>query len=275
MVFVHGWPDTPAIWKAQVDYYTAKSYCCITLENPNYDISFIQNPWGYDIMGVVNALAAQTVDIVGERPFILIAHDWGAYFAQLMYIHWKHQLNVSHLVLLDVGDGGAKDEDQSKYKYQMVNAMCFLMPRSIGTWYMRRYYRNLLASSGCNLKLEQFPAIELEQKDKIRRFDSIANYSYFWGIWVMMFGSNKSKKDATVSHMLNLMEDVPILFLDAKKGWFKPVQYYSGKYRKWIEGREDCKFVELDCYHWIQHEEPLGDWRSLHSHVDQFISKSN
>ena len=72
MVFIHGYPDNRNLWKIQVAYYTAKKYCCITLENPNYDISYIQNPWGYDTLTLVNALASQIHQLVDSKPVILI-----------------------------------------------------------------------------------------------------------------------------------------------------------------------------------------------------------
>ena len=58
---------------SQIEYYTAKKYCCITLENPNYNRDFVQNPWGYDTMELVNALAFRIMDIVGDKSIILVA----------------------------------------------------------------------------------------------------------------------------------------------------------------------------------------------------------
>ena len=46
--------------------------------------------------------------------------DWGAFFAELIYIHFKTRLHITKMVLMDVGDGGDIDDARrGKYIYQM------------------------------------------------------------------------------------------------------------------------------------------------------------
>ena len=119
------------------------------------------------------------------------------------------------MILLDVGDGGDPNQEPHKKRYQFVNAICFLFPRFIGTWVLERYYSNMLSNTDSKLSFDDFPAI----RDK-QGFDSIQGFSYFWIMWTMVFGSRKSKLDVSVHKMLDQMDDVPILFLDALKGWY-------------------------------------------------------
>ena len=59
---------------------------------------------------------------------------------------------------MDVGDGADLEEaNEGKYTYQMVNALCFMMPRWIGTRVQRRYWSNLFAKNKNEMKWEQSP----------------------------------------------------------------------------------------------------------------------
>ena len=75
-----------------------------------------------------------------------------------------------------------------------------------------------------------------------------------------------------MDHMLGEMNDVPILFLDALKGWFMPVRYYSPNFKEWIKGRDDCKWVDIDCCHWMM-DNDVGDVQSLYTHLDAFLAE--
>lgn len=76
VIFVHGFPDFGYIWESQVEALSEKGYCCITLELPNFHKDRIQNPWGYDIFAVVDAIGEQIAMLTeeGEKKCYLVAH---------------------------------------------------------------------------------------------------------------------------------------------------------------------------------------------------------
>eukprot|EP01084_Bolivina_argentea_P099426 178735_1 len=270
LFFIHGWPDTSALWNPQVKYLSNNNYCCITLDLPNLNLDIpLQNPWGYNLMQVVDALGNTIQKILNDNNktaegIHVISHDWGSYLAELLYIHYKTKIKINKLVLLDVGDGGNDDKaEQYKYSYQMVNAIMFLMPRTFGTWYLKRYYKKLLSKRGIMI-----PTI----RDNIHKFDSCQGYLYFYVIKTIFFGSKKQLGNIMVRGKLNEFDNLPVLFIDATKGWHYPVQYYSNKFKQYLEDRDDCEFVEFDCYHWIQ-DEKIGLPQKLNETIHQFIQK--
>ena len=66
--FLHGWPDFSYIWEIQIKYFISKGYCCITLELPNFNISKpIQNPWGYKVSTITEALGNTMYNILSTN----------------------------------------------------------------------------------------------------------------------------------------------------------------------------------------------------------------
>ena len=78
IIFIHGWPDFDYLWEKQIEYFSSKNYCCINLELPNFNINRVQNPWGYDLLTVVDAIALKIKKIQNKKKCILFLHDWGA-----------------------------------------------------------------------------------------------------------------------------------------------------------------------------------------------------
>ena len=263
---LHGWPDSPALWTPQINFLSSKNYCCINLELPNFDVNKIQSPWGYDLISVINALGNEMIDILSsnnklDESIIILAHDWGAALMEDVYIKFKNKMNISKLILLDVGDGAdPSPKEQPKYFYQFVNAVCFCLPRAIGTWYLQRYFKRI---SKCT-----FPAFRRE-----KYVDSVTTYLYFYYIKMMLLRQTEQLKNVAID--LEKLDGIPILFICAGKGWLSEdvVKYYSPDFKKFIEERDYCKFVTFhDCYHHLQ-DEIVGNPQKLNNEIYQFLQK--
>lgn len=102
LLFIHGWPDDPAIWDRQVAYFRDR-YRCVRLELPNFG-AHLDAPRGFDFPELAGGIA-QVVERLsreggGER-IVLIGHDWGAFLAYL--VDERISERVERMVTLDVG----------------------------------------------------------------------------------------------------------------------------------------------------------------------------
>ena len=260
LVFIHGFPDFEYLWDKQVEHFKAKNYCCITLELPNYHIDRIQNPWGYDLFVVIDAISDTIKQLLNDKECCLIAHDWGSLLAQLLYLNYKTEINFSHLIILDVGDGVDKKDKvtQSKLVYQLHMAACFILPPMIGTFYLNYYSRNNEIFANNN---EGIPLWEKEKKDNKTYYSSLQCYMYYHTIKAILTGNAKS---ISIRSRLNEYDGLPILFINGNK---TPLRFYTDKFKEFLEERSYCKFLDFDCSHWIPTDKP----DELNDAISQFI----
>ena len=106
VLLLSGFPDSElSAWGEVIPEQLAKTHRCIFVCLPgysaksNYDVNV---PWGYEQEDVLEMLR-NTMDAVGltHTKFVMIAHDWGAYYALLHLT--RHPNSVSKLVLCDIG----------------------------------------------------------------------------------------------------------------------------------------------------------------------------
>ena len=106
MVFMAGFPDNETSgWGTVLPEELGKKYRLIFICLPGY--SQQPNPaqdkkWGYEQEEVLTMMHS-TIDSLGlsSKKFIMVAHDWGAFFA-LLYTT-RHPDATSKLILCDVG----------------------------------------------------------------------------------------------------------------------------------------------------------------------------
>ena len=98
MVFLHGWPDDPSMWDAQVQALQTR-YRCILPCLPNYGDA-AHEPGGMDFTEIVARLA-RTVEAVSPDPVILVTHDWGAYIGYLFEQRFPDRVRL--MIAMDVG----------------------------------------------------------------------------------------------------------------------------------------------------------------------------
>jgi pimeloyl-ACP methyl ester carboxylesterase len=106
LLFLSGFPDNETSgWGTAVPEALGKKYRCIFMCLPGYSKNqdpASNKPWGYEQEDVLRMMN-NTINTLGLRtkPFRMVAHDWGAFFA-LLYTT-RHPADVSKLILCDVG----------------------------------------------------------------------------------------------------------------------------------------------------------------------------
>ena len=106
ILFMSGFPDSElSAWGGRMIGHFTQTHRCIFMCLPGYsesDNHSLDTKWGYE-MEVVLEMMHNTIHTVGlqEEPFILVSHDWGAYFS-LLYTT-RYPKSVSKLILCDIG----------------------------------------------------------------------------------------------------------------------------------------------------------------------------
>ena len=83
LVFLHGWPDSPRLWDAQIAHLSEAGHRCVAVPLPGYPPDDAPSRTRGaprpnfetavdDVLATVEALTTAR-----ERPFILVCHDWG------------------------------------------------------------------------------------------------------------------------------------------------------------------------------------------------------
>lgn len=104
IVFIHGWPDTDALFERQYDYFAPKfRLVCLQLplytpqSRPTASVGF----FGYTLDEVRDFLIATIRHVSKGVPPVLVAHDWGCVLSYLALA--KEPTLVRKLVALDIG----------------------------------------------------------------------------------------------------------------------------------------------------------------------------
>lgn len=100
LVFVHGWPDGPDLWQAQVAALSG-TYRCVSVTLPNYGPA--PEPGGRcDFPEWVARLHATIETVQPDGSAVtLVTHDWGAYLGYLY--EQRHPERVRRMAALDIG----------------------------------------------------------------------------------------------------------------------------------------------------------------------------
>ena len=273
LLFIHGFPDFGYLWDPQIKFFNNKNYCCINIEIPNFYKDRIQNPWGYSIKQLTLGIANTIKQILNNRECIFIVHDWGCFLTNMLYLNHREKINMKKLILIDIADGPGRDKNgksedprvDEKSSYILVQALLFMTPKWFGTWYLRRYWENMIKTDS-SMKGLPFPLFDKEKKENKKYFHSLSAHLYFNLMKQIIFGDVRS---LAVTPRLNEFDGLPILFADGCGG-DDPMPGYSKKFKKFIEDRDYCKFVVFgDCGHWIMQQNPTR----FNQVVYEFIQK--
>ncbi len=107
VLLLHGWPDSSALWRAQVPALTAAGYRVITPDLRGFGRS--GRPGDVASYKLANAVAdvAAVLDAVGAPAAHVVAHDWGAAVAWFTAMYLPDR--VRSLAALSVPHPGSPD----------------------------------------------------------------------------------------------------------------------------------------------------------------------
>jgi pimeloyl-ACP methyl ester carboxylesterase len=229
IVFLHGWPDTDALFAKQYPAFEA-THRLVSLVLPGYRKGEKVPFFGYDLVDDVVPQLIRAIDetMKGRKQGkpIIVAHDWGAFLATEIAI--ARPDIAEKYVIMDVGCHLGKLRGLQLVMilaYQWALALVFLLPRFVGTPISR------LAASLLGVPKQTRPDVH-----------SGMNYPYlrFWSRLL----SGRPPPSSKGFHV----PKQPVLFLYGTK---KPFQFHSERFVKYLESTPGCGVKPYAAGHWF------------------------
>ena len=104
IVMIHGWPDTYALWDAQVDALKGRLRC-VRFTLPGFDLS--RKGRAYSLAEVVGTIRRVVDEACPDQPVSLLLHDWGCFFGYQFAM--RHPQLVERVIGVDIGDAGSRN----------------------------------------------------------------------------------------------------------------------------------------------------------------------
>lgn len=244
LVFLHGWPDSEALWQQQVDVLSV-SFRCVRFRLPGFGGSEALLPrFGYTIEDLAAMLERQLRSDVlrqADERVTLIAHDWGSPVAFALQ---RRLSNVSRMVIFDVGPLSSRASLRSAaamvaagVAYQWWLAGAFLVARVVP--FVGGAIGDLLCSGIARV---------LKPWDGGRK-SALSCYLYLQmhlDFWQQLFRFRAAGKPRRGPRNPN----VPCLFLSGRRG-------LGFLFRRWadhLRARQDSDALALDAGHWLMLE---------------------
>lgn len=235
LVFLHGWPDTAALWDPTVAALSSR-WRCVRFTWPGFGAD---DPPGAHSLDELTRLLHRVVQQVGQGwPVTLVLHDWGCVFG---YHYARTQpAFVQRVVGIDVGDAGSaahQAELPLKAKLGIVGYQLWLALawRIGGAW-------------GDRLARRMAAWLRVPRPQDVR-----AQMGYpYWIAWTRSHGSYRALKPFDPA--------VPMLYLYGRK---KPFQFQSRAWCQSLASRPGSTVVKMDAGHWVMRDAPAAFRRAL------------
>lgn len=150
-VFIHGWPDSPALWRSQMEALSLRGHRCVSIALPGYPPdgacrSESANEWLKDTptfdSAVADVAATMRAHVGEDGEAELICHDWGCVIGYRVQKRFPEL--VARMVALDVGNdvkGLTTRELAFIVTYQAWLTAAFILGGRVGdgmtTWFAK------------------------------------------------------------------------------------------------------------------------------------------
>lgn len=236
VVFLHGWPDTPAVWDGTVASLR-DGYRCVRLHLPGYDLARSPRPVSVDQMC---ALIAAVVDAVSpDEAVSLVLHDWGCFFGYEYAA--RHPQRVARVVGTDIGDtnsGAYLKALTTKEKLLIAGYQLWLAV----AWKLGSVLPGLAD------RLTRFMARRVGCRTEASRIGWQMNYPYAMQ-WFGAFGGLRGV--ARVDKVFG--PQIPTLFCFGKR---KPFMFHSARWLAALATTPGCQVQGFDAGHWLMLQKP-------------------
>lgn len=239
LVFVHGWPDSTALWKSQVAHFRGR-YRTVCVDLPGFGAD--RGARGADFPELADRLAAtiRAVTAVG-RPseVVLVGHDWGAYLSY--EFERRHAALIDRFVTLDVG--------------------AHLRPESFGHFLFLVSYQWWLVAAhflGCDAMVR--PLARAFRAPEAERAEAAMGYPYrnFWRARL-----RRKYRDRLIARY---RPSRPLLYLYGAKN---PYPFHSKRWEKVVRESPRSEVVAIDGAHWF----PLRCPEATNTAIDRWLSR--
>lgn len=229
VVLIHGWPDTLALWDAQVAALAPRRRC-VRFTLPGFDRHRAPRPSSLDeVVAVIHRIVSTTCP--GERVTLLL-HDWGCLYGYQYAL--RHPETVARIVGVDIGDAGSAAHRATlgaKAKlmalgYQLWLALAWRLGGHLGD----RMARWMAKSMRCPTPAEEI----------------VASMGYPYAVqWFGVKGGFRGLRP--------FVPQVPMLYLYGQR---KPFMFHSPAWAKALAERPGSRVLGLPTGHWVMVQRP-------------------
>ena len=236
VVFLHGWPDSPALWDHTVAALQ-DSHRCVRFALPGYDLSQGPRPVSVDEMC---SLIGEVVSTVSpDEPVTLVLHDWGCFFGYEYAA--RNTGRVARVVAADVGDtnsGAYLGRLKAREKLMIAGYQVWLA----AAWKLGPLWPSMATG------LTRFMARKIGCRTPSERISWQMNYPYAMQ-WLGSFCGlhGVARVDRTFGPVL------PTLFIYGKR---KPFMFHSERWLEQLRSLPGCDAVGLEAGHWMMRQQP-------------------
>lgn len=226
LVFIHGFPDSPALWKETVSHLAPLGYRCLLVHLPGSSGEPVTTaPSPPEIVEQIRAQLGRYLT-PGEKV-TFVGHDWGAYFSLLFQARYPEI--VERLVLVDVGTMSFSSDIHFTvwlcfFSYQSLLALFYLVGKSS---------RPLLV----------FLLRAWNYVGRAHSEVTIDMCHFYYATLKYMVQSRPTRETSTST--------IPHLYMYGKR---KPFMFHSEKWVSRCESSPHGKVVGLPCGHWVMIE---------------------
>lgn len=226
LLFIHGFPDSPALFDSQVRHLTKKGYRCLVVALPGCNgerVSRALTP------SETSQLIHSAVIAVHKEPLTVIAHDWGSLYTGLLMR--SHPKMFRRAIFLDVGKYLKIDISEwlGMLSYQLLLAWLYVLGHPCGTLVLRTFLRYI--------KYNARPVEEVT-------VDMCAPYLgiLFWNLRGLLSRRKSAQKKRRI----------PYLFI---YGQWKLFRFHDERWLEFVRKTPCGEVVGMPCDHWVQHDQ--------------------
>lgn len=239
IVMIHGWPDSPRLWDAQVAALRDR-YRCVRFTLPGFELGATRRAYSLDEL--VQTIAQVVEQAGGGAPVTLLLHDWGCFFGYQFAL--RHPQRVARIVGVDVGDAGSRRnlaELSVKAKLQVIGYQLWLA----AAWRIGGRLGDRMA---------RWMARAARAPGAAESIHAQMGYPYA----VQWFGVAGGYR-----HTRLFMPAVPMLFVYGRR---KPFMFHSSGWAADVAARPASAVRAFDTGHWVMAAQPaefnraLRDW---------------
>lgn len=232
LLMVHGWPDTAALWDAQVAAL-APAWRCVRFTLPGFDAA--HGPRPVPLAHSV-ALLGRIADAVSPgRPVSLLLHDWGCAYGYLYALHAPAR--VRRIVGVDVGDAGSAAHARSLTAVDKVLVAGYQLWLALA-WHL---------GGGAGNAMSRVLARLAGAPGGTAHVGWAMNYPYSL-LW-------RGRYAPLLQAMQRFEPAVPMLFVHGRR---KPLMFHSPSWAAALSQRPGCRVLGLDTGHWPMAEQPAA-----------------
>lgn len=229
LVLVHGWPDTPRLWDAQVAAFEPQ-HRCVRFALPGFETPIERPARPPSLQEVVDQLRA-TVDAASpERPVVLLLHDWGCLFGYEFAM--QHPQRVAAVVGVDIGDFSSPGFLRS------LDLRAKLMIAGYQLWLALAWW----LGGGVGDRMTRVMARWLRAPAAPQTVHAGMNYPYFVQWTGASGGYRRARCFDAIAH------GVPMLYL---YGTRKPFAFHSPAWAEALAALPGCRVLPMRTGHWV------------------------